>query len=81
VRDVAEAYKHVVLTRDLPKRTVTRYDQTAAKDTVYAEGVFEEGVFEGELTVTGRDGISRPLAEIMENVMAMWESLLERMML
>jgi hypothetical protein len=81
VRDVAEAYKHVQLTRRPETRIVMRYDQTAVKGTVFAEGVFEEGVFQGELTVTGNDGISRPLAEIMRNVMAMWEHLLERMML
>jgi hypothetical protein len=31
VRDVAEAYKHVVLTRRAETRIVTRYDQTAVR--------------------------------------------------
>jgi hypothetical protein len=77
VRDIAEAYKHVVLTRRPKTRIVTRYDQTAVKDRVYEEGVFEEGVFEGELMVTGDDGTSRPLADIMQNVIRTWERLLE----
>jgi hypothetical protein len=55
VRDVAEAYKHVELTRRLPTRVVTRYDQTAAT--------------------------SRPLADIMRNAIAMWERLLDDMMM
>ena len=79
VRDVAEAHKHVKLERR--SRLITGYDQTAVKDTVYEEGVFEEGVFEGEVLVTLDDGTSRPLAEIMGNVIAMWTRLLERMVL
>jgi hypothetical protein len=78
VRDVAEAYKHVVLTRRPETRIVTRFDQTAVKGTVFEDDVFEEGVFEGEIRVTRHDGTSRPLTEIMSNVIDMWERLLER---
>jgi hypothetical protein len=75
VRDVAEAHKHVKLERK--SRLITRYDQTAVKDTVFEEGVFEEGIFEGEILVTLDDGSTRPLAEILGNVMTMWGRLLE----
>ena len=60
-------------------RLVTRYDQTAA--TRYGERAYGEGPFGGELVVTQDNGISRPLADIMGNVIAMWERLLDRMML
>jgi hypothetical protein len=80
VRDIAEAYKHVVLTRGLP-RLVTRYDQTAVSDTLWDEADCDEAPWDGELTVTLEDGTCRPLADIMGNVIAMWERLLDRMML
>jgi hypothetical protein len=81
-RDVAEAYKHVVLTRRPETRIVTRFDQTAVEGAVFEEDVFEKGIFdEGEIRVTRDDGTSRPLAEVMQNVIEMWERLLERWML
>ena len=79
VRDIAEAYKHVELIRYRDKRIVTRHDQTAA--TGYGKRTYNEGPYGGELVVTGGDGTSRPLADIMGNVIAMWERLLDRMML
>ena len=79
VRDVAEAYKHVMLTRRQPMRVVLRYDQTVA--TGWGEGAYGKGPYGGQLVVTGNDGSSRPLADIMQNVMAMWERLLARWML
>lgn len=81
VRDVAEAYKHVALTRRPETRIVTRYDQTVVKDSRWDDAVWDETAWDGELMVTGNDGNSRPLADIMQNVMAMWERLLDRMML
>jgi hypothetical protein len=79
VRDVAEAHKHGVLTRSLPKRVVTRHDQTAA--TGFGKGPYGKGPYGGQLVVKRHDGTSRPLADIMRNVIAMWERLLDRMML
>jgi hypothetical protein len=66
------------LTRRPKTRIVTRFDQTAIKDTVFEDHVFEEGAFQGEIKVTRQDGTSRPLTEIMSNVIDMWERLLER---
>ena len=76
VRDVAEAHKHVVLTRYPEERIVTRFDQTAP--TGYGEGAYGKGPYGGQLVVTRDDGTSRPLAEIMRNVIDMWERLLDR---
>ena len=77
VRDVADVYKHVEL--DRPSRRLTRYDQTAASG--YGEGRWGEGPWGGQLVVTLDDGTKRPLADIVHNVIAMWERLLDRMML
>ena len=61
---------------------MTRLDQTAVEGAVFEEDVFEKGVFdEGEIRVTRDDGTSRPLTEVMQNVIEMWERLLERWML
>ncbi len=76
VRDVADAYKHVVL--DRPSRRVTRAGQTAPGATGWGEAGWGEGVFGGgpQLVVTLDDGNKRPLTAIMGNVMKMWEQLL-----
>lgn len=80
VRDVAEAHKHVELSR--PSRLVTRYDQTAAEVSWWDEARWDDDArWGGQLVVTLDDGTRRPLAEIMRNVIAMWERLLDRMML
>ncbi len=78
-RDVAEAHKHRELTRE--PRLITRYDQTAARETEWDEAEWDKAPWDGELIVTLDDGTSRPLAEIMKNVIEMWERLLHRMML
>jgi hypothetical protein len=69
VRDVADTHRHVEITR--ASRQVTRYDQTADKPTRW--GAAWGSAWGGELVVTLDDGTSRPLADIMENVIAMWE--------
>jgi hypothetical protein len=79
VHDVAEAYKHVELSR--PSRLVTHYDQTAAEVSRWDEARWDEAPWDGQLVVTLDDGTRRPLADIMRNVIVMWERLLDRMML
>jgi len=79
VRDVADAYKHVELSR--PSRRITRYDQTAFEGTRWNEARWNEAPWNGQLVVTLDDGTTRPLIKIMQNVFAMWERVLKRMML
>jgi hypothetical protein len=79
VRDVADAHKHVQLDRG--SRQVTRHDQTAAEPTRWNEVRWNEAPWNGQLVVTLDDGTRRPLRDIMRNVIAMWERLLDRMML
>jgi hypothetical protein len=79
VHDIADAYKHVELSR--PSRHVTRYNQTAAEPTRWNTVRWNEAPWNGQLVVTLDDGTRRPLRDIMRNVIAMWERLLDRMML
>jgi hypothetical protein len=81
VRDVAEAYKHVELAWHSETRIVTRFDQTAVKDTLWDEAEWDEAAWNEEIRVTRDDGTSRSLDDIMRNVIEMWERLLERWML
>jgi hypothetical protein len=78
LRDVADAHKHVSLTRQ--SRKVTRSDQTGSGATGWGEGSYGEGVYGGgpQLVVTLDDGTKRPLTAIMANVIKMWERLLTR---
>jgi hypothetical protein len=78
VRDVAEAHKHVTLTRR--SRRLTRSDQTAPGATAWNEGGYGEGVFGGgpQLVVRLDKGTKRPLTAIMGTVITMWERLLGR---
>jgi hypothetical protein len=78
VRDVAEAHKHVTLTRK--SRKVTRSDQTTPGATAWGEVGYGEGVYGGgpQLVVTLDNGTKRPLTAIVGNVISMWEHLLAR---
>lgn len=78
IRDVAEAYKHVELNRS--SRQLTRTEQTRAEPHVYGGASYYGAAHYGgnQLVVMLDDGTKRPLAMIMQNVMEMWEELLNR---
>lgn len=76
-RDVADAHKHFELDRS--SRQLTNATQTSAGTLGWGKGGFGEGVYGGaeQLVVTLDDGSKRPLLAIMNNVMEMWEDLLQ----
>lgn len=81
VWDVADAHKHFEL--DRPSRRITRADQTKKAPHVYGGPTYygaRDAHFGGShLVVTLDDGTKRPLSNVLENVMDMWERLLTQM--
>ena len=86
VRDIADGFKHVKLTR--PSRRVTSADQTGARHVTFTNGrgeavtfVNDRGdgvVFLGPVIVELDDGTTRPLLPVLEAVVAMWDRLSAR---
>jgi hypothetical protein len=76
VRDVAEGFKHVTLSRRT--RRVTSKDQTGIETMGYGQGGWGEGRYGGpeQLVVTLDDGTKRPLSAILKNVIEMWARIL-----
>jgi hypothetical protein len=76
LRDVAEAHKHVKLSR--PARAVTSAQQSSIGATGYGEGRFGEGPYGGgpSVVVTLDNGDKRHLSAVAGEVMKLWTSLL-----
>lgn len=76
VRDVAEAHKHVELSRG--SRVITRADQTGEGSTAYGEGGFGTGPWNGgpSLIANRNNGERVHLSHAVETVFEMWKSLL-----
>ncbi|NQV81288.1 MAG: hypothetical protein HQ495_12100 [Alphaproteobacteria bacterium] len=77
VRDVADAHKHVTL--DRASRQVTNASQTHVDSLGWGEATWGEAKWGSppELVISLDDGSKRPLDAIMENVIEMWDRLLE----
>ena len=76
VRDVAEGFKHVRLSRST--RRVSGKDQTGIGIIGFGEGGWGEGTYGGsdQIVVTLDDGTKRPLSAVLKNVVEMWNRIL-----
>jgi hypothetical protein len=74
--DIADAHKHVELTRS--GRAVTRDMQTAAGTLGYGEELFGQGIYGSaeQLIVVQDDGTRRAILGVIGRVLQMWEYIL-----
>lgn len=74
LRDVAEAHKHMKLTRS--SRVLTQANQTEIRKTGFGEGKYSSGSWGGtdSIVIELDDGKIFHLNEIIENVKQFWES-------
>jgi len=85
VRDVADGFKHFVLTRRAKTRRVSSATQTGAgkvtwvndkgEEITFVNDKGEEITFVGAVTVRLDDGTLRPLLPLLEEVVKMWDRL------
>ena len=75
-KDVADALKHAVLTRDVDARQIRENDAVLALGTGYGELSFGEGKFGGtqQVLVLANSG-TRALSSVLQNVLDAWHRL------
>ncbi len=74
LRDVADALKHAVLTRNTHNRHVAANDAVVVIETGYGSVPFGEGKYGGvnQVVVLTNAGVKRPLSSILQNVVDAW---------
>lgn len=79
VWDIHDGHKHVEITRK--GRSVSTATQTGVGRLGFGQGRFGEGTFGGgdQMVVELDDGTKRAVSAVIANVMAMWETELQRM--
>jgi hypothetical protein len=75
--DVADGFKHVTLSRR--GRRVTSADQTAVRGGAFDVAAFDRDAFDTKPTIFIEldDGTHRSLADVLANVIAMWEQIVK----